>query len=68
MIEKQHSEFLNELHDWMPWVTKRGEAPSHLKMEFPSLTIEESHTIVNEWLAGKQQLLNETESDSDVGC
>ena len=72
MIDKKYSDFLVELDGWMPWITKRGEAPSSLKTEFPTLTTEESNSIVNEWLSTRQQLLNEDkfdrEVDADSGC
>ncbi len=56
---QEHIDFLNSLNDWMPWIVKRGEAPTHLVMEFPTLDLEESQKIVNNWLASKQQLLEE---------
>ena len=66
-ITPEITQFLDDLNEWMPWIFKRGEAPTHLKTEYPLLTLEESQSIVHQWMTSKPKLLNES-WDNDVGC
>ena len=67
MLKEEHRDFLNNLQDWMPWVSDTNDAASHLKTEFPALTIDEARVIVDHWMATKPKLLNE-EDQFLTGC